>query len=141
MPQREVDRGSETRRDHPELGSTVVVAGRPARQYGRRHQRRDGEPQPIPAGVVRPWPGQDDGPGGHTVFRTQAAVQLPLTPVDAEDDRRRSAPGCITAAKPPWELGPPPQHSARAVRGPEHSARAVRGPVMCTLRRVARAPA
>lgn len=84
--------------------------------HGRRHQRRDVEPHPIPAVVVRTWHGQDDGPGGHTVFLPHAAGQQPLPPCDEDDDCRRLEPGCRQAAKPPWALGHPPQHSARAVR-------------------------
>jgi hypothetical protein len=49
------------------------------------------------------------------VFLTHASVQHPLQPCD-DDDRRRIEPGCLTEAKPPWELGHPPQKTARAVR-------------------------
>jgi hypothetical protein len=49
--------------------------------HGRQHHHRDFEANPLPAGVVRRWPGQDDGPGGNTVVLTQASVPPPLPPV------------------------------------------------------------
>jgi hypothetical protein len=90
-------------------------------QYGtaehRRHtNRRDFQPNPLHAVVVRQWHGRDDGPGGKTVFLTNASVQQPLQPFDDDDDRSLIEHGCIQEAKQPWELGHPPQKSARAVR-------------------------
>jgi hypothetical protein len=85
---------------------------------GRHQNRRDGPPHPINAVGVRQWQGQDDGPGGKTVFRTNVSVAKPLQPVDDDDDRRLIAHGCLKAAKPPWDLDQPPQKRARAVRGP-----------------------
>jgi len=45
-------------------------------QYGPRHarqaNRRDFPVNPINAVVVRKWSGKDDGPGGKTVFLTNA---------------------------------------------------------------------
>jgi len=82
---------------------------------GRHRHRRDGEAHPIPAVVVRPWPGRDDGPGGTPVCLTHAAVQQPWPPVEDEDDRRCIEPCGINAATPPWDLGHPPQHPGRAV--------------------------
>jgi Transposase DDE domain len=90
-------------------------------QYGteehrRRHNRRDFEPNPIHAVVVRQWHGKDYGPGGKTVFLTNAAVQQPLKPFDDYDDRSLIENCCIKEAKQQWDLGHPPQKSARAVR-------------------------
>jgi hypothetical protein len=61
--------------------------------------------------------GQDDGPGGPTVFLTHASVATPLQPVDADDERRLIEPWGLKAAKPPWELGHAPPNHARAVPG------------------------
>jgi hypothetical protein len=90
-------------------------------QYGtpehrRQHHRRDFEANPIQAVVVHRWQGKDDGPGGKTVFLTNAAVQQPLHPFDDDDDRRLIEHCCIKEAKPPWDLGHPPQQTGRAVR-------------------------
>jgi hypothetical protein len=90
-------------------------------QYGteehrRRHNRRDFEPNPIHAVVVRKWHGKAYGPGGKTVFLTNAAVQQPLKPFDDYDDRSLIENCCIKEAKQQWDLGHPPQKSARAVR-------------------------
>jgi hypothetical protein len=54
---------------------------------GRYHNRRDFQPNPINAGVVRQWHGRDFGPGGKTVFLTNAPVEKPLQPFDDDDDR------------------------------------------------------
>jgi hypothetical protein len=81
--------------------------------------------------VVRQWHGRDDGPGGNTVFLTQASVEKPWQPC-ADDDERRLIENCgIKEAKQPWDLGHPPQKTARAVRVP----------VMFTLRMCAWATA
>jgi hypothetical protein len=85
-------------------------------EHGRRHKRRDFEPNPIHAVVVRKWQGKDDGPGGKTVFLTTAVVQQPLKPFDDYDDRSLIENCCIKEAKQQWDLGHPPQKSARAVR-------------------------
>jgi hypothetical protein len=85
-------------------------------EHGRRHNRRDFEPNPIHAVVVRKWHGKDYGPGGKTVFLTNAAVQQPLKPFDDYDDRSLIENCCIKEAKQQWDLGHPPQKSARAVR-------------------------
>jgi hypothetical protein len=90
-------------------------------QYGtaehRRHaHRRDFQPHPLHAVVVREWHGRDDGPGGKTVFLTNASVQQPLQPFDDDDDRSLIENCCMKEAKQPWELGHPPQKSERAVR-------------------------
>jgi hypothetical protein len=66
--------------------------------------------------VVRQWHGRDYGPGGKTVFLTNASVQQPLQPFDDYDDRSLLENCCIKEAKQQWELGHPPQKSARAVR-------------------------
>jgi hypothetical protein len=65
---------------------------------------------------VRQWHGRDHGPGGKTVLLTNAAVQQPVPPCDDDDDRRLLEHCCMKEAKQPWELGHPPQNTARAVR-------------------------
>jgi hypothetical protein len=85
-------------------------------EHGRRHNRRDFEPNPIHAVVVRKWHGKAYGPGGKTVFLTNAVVQQPLKPFDDYDDRSLIENCCIKEAKQQWDLGHPPQKSARAVR-------------------------
>jgi hypothetical protein len=83
---------------------------------GRHHNRRDCEPNPIQAVGVRTWHGHEYGPGGNTVFLPNAPVDKPLQPFDDYDDRRRIAHCCLKGAKQPWDLGHPPQKTARAVR-------------------------
>jgi hypothetical protein len=51
------------------------------------------------------------------VFLPNASGQRPVEPCDDEDDRRLLEHCGLTDAKPPWDLGPPPQQTARAVRG------------------------
>jgi hypothetical protein len=53
-------------------------------EHGRQHHRRDFEANPIHAVVVRRWQERDYGPGGTTAFLTNASVQQPLHPFDAE---------------------------------------------------------
>jgi hypothetical protein len=90
-------------------------------QYGtpeqrRQHNRRDFQANPINAVVVRQWPGRDYGPGGNTVFLTNAPVTKPLRPFDDDDDRSLIENCCSKATKQPWALGHPPQKTGRAVR-------------------------
>jgi hypothetical protein len=85
-------------------------------EHGRHHNRRDVQPHPINAVVVRTWHGRDDGPGGTTVFLTNASVEKPLPPFDAYDDRRLIEHCCLKERKQPWSLNHPPQTTARAVR-------------------------
>jgi hypothetical protein len=90
-------------------------------QYGtpehRRHyNRRDFEPNLINAVVVRKWKNRDYGPGGKTVFLTNAAVEKPLQPFDDYDDRSLIENCCIKESKQQWSLKHPPQKTARAVR-------------------------
>jgi hypothetical protein len=85
-------------------------------EHGRHANRRDFQPHPIHAVVVRKWQGRDYGPGGKTVFLTNASVERPLHVFDDYDDRRLTENCCIKAAKQPWELGHPPQKTERAVR-------------------------
>jgi hypothetical protein len=66
--------------------------------------------------VVRKWHGRDYGPGGKTVFLTNASVQHPLKPFDEYEDRSLIENCCIKEAKQQWELGHPPQKTERAVR-------------------------
>jgi hypothetical protein len=87
-------------------------------EHGRQHNRRDCQPHPINAVVVRKWHGRDYGPGGTTVFLTNASVAKPLQPFADDDDRRLIENCYIKATKQPWDLGYPPQQSARAVRVP-----------------------
>jgi len=66
--------------------------------------------------VVRKWHGRDYGPGGKTVFLTNASVAKPLRPFADDDDRSLIENCWIKETKQPWDLGHPPQKSARAVR-------------------------
>src|SRR5919197_4824599 len=85
-------------------------------EHGRHRNRRDFQPNPINAVVVRKWHGRDYGPGGKTVFLTNASVQQPLRPFDDYDDRSLIENCCIKESKQQWSLGHPPQKTARAVR-------------------------
>jgi hypothetical protein len=85
-------------------------------EHGRHHNRRDFEPNPIHAVVVRKWNGHEYGPGGKTVFLTNASVQQPLKPFDDYDDRSLIENCCIKEAKQQWDLGHSPQKTGRAVR-------------------------
>src|SRR5262245_140153 len=85
-------------------------------EHGRHYHRRDFEANPIHAVVVRQWNGRDYGPGGKTVFLTNASVQQPLHPFDDYDDRSLIENCCIKEAKQQWNLGHPPQKTGRAVR-------------------------
>jgi hypothetical protein len=86
-------------------------------EQGRQANRRDFQANPLKVGVVCKWPGTDYGPGGRTVFLTNASVQQPLKPFDDDDDRSRIETCCIKEATQPWELGHPPPQTERAVRG------------------------
>jgi Transposase DDE domain len=85
-------------------------------EHGRHHPRRDFQPNPINAVVVRQWHGRDYGPGGNTVFLTNATVEHPLQPFDDDDDRSLIENCCIKERKQQWSLKHPPQKTARAVR-------------------------
>jgi Transposase DDE domain len=85
-------------------------------EHGRQANRRDFQANPLNAVVVRQWHGKDYGPGGKTVFLTNASVQQPLQPFDDDDDRSLIENCCIKEAKQQWELGHPPQKTERAVR-------------------------
>jgi hypothetical protein len=84
-------------------------------EYGGHHNRRDFEPNLIYSVVVRQWHGKDHGPGGKTVFLTNAAVQQPLKPFDDNDDRSLIENCRIKQAKQQWNLGHPPR-KPRVVR-------------------------
>jgi hypothetical protein len=84
-------------------------------EHGRHHHRRDLHPHPINAVVVRQWHGRDDGPGGNTVFLTNAPVDKPLQPFDDDDDRRLIEHCYIKERQPQGSVKPPPQNTARAV--------------------------
>jgi Transposase DDE domain len=85
-------------------------------EHGRHHNRRDFQPNPINAVVVRQWHGRDYGPGGKTVFLTNATVDRPLQPFDDYDDRSLIENCYIKESKQQWSLKHPPQKTARAVR-------------------------
>jgi hypothetical protein len=85
-------------------------------EHGRQANRRDFQANPLNAVVVRKWRGRDYGPGGKTVFLTNASVQHPLKPFDDYDDRSLIENCCIKEAKQQWQLGHPPQKTERAVR-------------------------
>jgi hypothetical protein len=85
-------------------------------EHGRQHNRRDFEPNLINAVVVRKWNNRDYGPGGKTVFLTNASVAKPLQPFDDYDDRSLIENCCIKESKQQWSLKHPPQKTARAVR-------------------------
>jgi hypothetical protein len=108
----------------PERRETAVV-GSPGRttddqdgpaEQGRPHTRRACHPNPSPAGVVRPGPGREEGPGGTTVVLPKAAGEPPVPPCDAEEDRRLREQGGIKASQQPWSGTQPPHKTARAVR-------------------------
>jgi hypothetical protein len=84
--------------------------------HGRHHNRRDFQPNPLNGVVVRTWHGRDYGPGGTTVFLTNASVDKPLQPFDDDDDRCLIEHGCIKESKQPWSVKQPPKKTARAVR-------------------------
>ena len=46
-------------------------------EHGCHHNRRDFQPNPLNAVVVRTWHGRDVGPGGKPVFLTKAPVEKP----------------------------------------------------------------
>jgi hypothetical protein len=85
--------------------------------HGRHRQRRAVEAHPLPGVVGRQWQGKDEGPGGHPVCLTKAAVATPRPPCEDDDDRRLIAHGGSKEATPPWDLQPPPHQTARAGRG------------------------
>jgi hypothetical protein len=84
-------------------------------EHGRRHHRRDFQPNSINAVVVRTWNNRDHGPGGKTVFLTNASVEKPLRPFDDYDDRSLIENCCIKESKQQWSVTHPPQKTARAV--------------------------
>jgi hypothetical protein len=99
-----------------------MTALTPSEPYGtpahaRHAKRRDCPPHPSHAVVVRTWNHRDNGPGGQTVFLTNAPVDKPVHPFDADDDRSLSEHGGIQERQQPWRLKRPPQQTARAVRG------------------------
>ena len=87
-------------------------------EHGRQHHRRDFQANPINAVVVRQWDGNDYGPGGKTVFLTNASVDRPLQPFEDSDDRSLIENCWIKETTQQWDLGHPPQKTARAVRVP-----------------------
>ena len=108
------------RRETAVVGSTGLTPddqdGTPAQ--ARQVHRRDVQPHPRPAGVVRKWPGKDEGPGGNTVLLTKASADTPVPVSDDDDDRRLSEHGWTKACQPPWDEGHPPYKTARAVQVP-----------------------
>ena len=67
-------------------------------EHGRHHNRRDFQANLINAVVVRKWNDRDYGPGGKTVFLTNAPVDQPLQPFDDYDDRSLIENCCIKEA-------------------------------------------
>jgi hypothetical protein len=59
--------------------TTYDQSGTP--EHGRQANRRDCQANPIHAVVVRQWPGKDYGPGGNTVFLTNARWRRPCRPL------------------------------------------------------------
>ncbi len=66
--------------------------------------------------VVRTWHNREYGPGGKTIFLTNAAVEKPLQPFDDDEERRLIEHCCIKEGKQQWSVKHPPQKTARAVR-------------------------
>jgi hypothetical protein len=85
-------------------------------EHGRHANRRDFQPNPINAVVVRQWNGHAYGPAGKTVFLTNAPVDQPLQPFDDYEDRSLIENCYIKESKQQWNLKHPPQKSARAMR-------------------------
>jgi hypothetical protein len=85
-------------------------------EHGRHANRRDFQANPIHAVVVRKWQGKDYGPGGKTVFLTNAPMDQPLGPFDDYDDRSLIENCCSKEAKQQWDLGHPPQKTDWAMR-------------------------
>jgi Transposase DDE domain len=85
-------------------------------EHANSAHRRDFQANPINAVVVRQWQGKDYGPGGKTVFLTNASVAKPLQLFDDYDDRSLIENCCIKEAKQQWDVGHPPQKTERAVR-------------------------
>jgi hypothetical protein len=84
-------------------------------EHGGHPLLRDFQANPIHAVVVRQWNGKDFGPGGKTVFLTNASVQQPLEPFDDYDERSLIANCCIKAGKQQWSLHHAPQKTEWAV--------------------------
>ena len=89
-------------------------------EHGRHANRRDFQANPINAVVVRKWQGKDYGPGGKTVFLTNAPGDQPWRPCDDDDDRSLIENCCIKEAKQQWELGHPPQKTDTSHAGAGH---------------------
>jgi hypothetical protein len=66
--------------------------------------------------VVRTWNNREYGPGGKTIFLTNASVEKPLRPFDDYDDRSLIENCCIKESKQPWSVKHPPQKTAWAMR-------------------------
>jgi hypothetical protein len=66
--------------------------------------------------VVRKWNNRAYGPGGKTVFLTNAPVDKPLQLFDDCDDYSLIENCCIKESKQQWSLQHPPKKTARAVR-------------------------
>jgi hypothetical protein len=73
-------------------------------EHGRHHNRRGFQPNAINAVVVRKWHGREYGPGGKTVFLTNAPVDKPLQPFDDYDERSLIENCCIKESKQQWSL-------------------------------------
>jgi hypothetical protein len=85
-------------------------------EHGRHANRRNFQAHPINAVVVRKWHNRGYGPGGKTVFLTNAPVDQPLQSFDDDDDRSLIENRYIKESKQQWNLKHPPQKTARAMR-------------------------
>jgi hypothetical protein len=68
----------------------------------RHATRRNFQAHLLNAVVVRMWQGKDYGPGGKTVFLTNARGEQPLQPFDDDDDRSLIENCWIKEAKQQW---------------------------------------
>jgi hypothetical protein len=81
-------------------------------EHGRPHHRRAFQSNSLNAVVVRQWNGHAYGPAGQSVFLTNAPVDKPLPPFDADDDRTLIENRYSKESKQQWSVQHPPQKSA-----------------------------
>jgi hypothetical protein len=70
-------------------------------EHARQANRRNFHPNPINAVLVRQWHRKVYGPGGNTVFLTNAPMEKLVQVFDDDDDRRLIEHGCIKACQQP----------------------------------------
>jgi len=90
-------------------------------QYGtdehtKQRHRKAFQGNAINGVVVRQWNNRDYGPGGKSVFLTNASVRKPLKVFDDYDDRSLIENCCIKESKQQWDLGHPPKKNQQAVQ-------------------------